>query len=200
MIVCCAWEWSDIWAEWVRSWPHDSPGGHCHHAAPTPLAARSPTRCSCKATVAQEVRQRDGKGHFFIFSIYHFTKKKKKKCEFDPQVIPLSTCLFVTAGGFTLPITAWCHSLSRVRIKLSWTWGLLFFAELCIQLFPGFVPPLHYLVQWWMVLHLCWSLVYLRRSSAFSFSVESIRLVCQRSFAKSDIAQVRESLLWSVRH
>lgn len=139
-------------------------------------------------------------GTFFIFSIYHFTKKKKKKCEFDPQVIPLSTCLFVTAGGFTLPITAWCHSLSRVRIKLSWTWGLLFFAELCIQLFPGFVPPLHYLVQWWMVLHLCWSLMYLRRSSAFSFSVESIRLVRQRSSAKSDIAQVRESLLWSVRH
>lgn len=65
-------------------------------------------------------------GRFLIFSIYHFTKKKKKKCEFDPQVIPLSTCLFVTAGGFTLPITAWCHSLSRVRIKLSWTWGFLF--------------------------------------------------------------------------
>lgn len=63
-----------------------------------------------------------------IFNIFHLPlyKKKKKKCEFDPQVIPLSTCLFVTAGGFTLPITAWCHSLSRVRIKLSWTWGLLF--------------------------------------------------------------------------
>lgn len=101
------------------------------------------------------------------------------------KVIPLNVCLLVTAEGTFYWFSEWCTSLWSEDMATSWEKppepsGSLS-AEGFFQPIPGPCPTL----QWWMVLHPCWSLMYSHCSTAFSFSAP----VCQCSSVKSDMCR-----------